>query len=149
MTDCAACGSDRSRPTYGGLTHCDVCTHVWAEVAIDDERLRALIERHYFFGEEYTDYLADVPNARRNFERRLRTLLNSKHLPPSPQRLFEIGCAYGVFLDLARSWFSSVAGIDISADAVSYARQHYGLAAECGDLLDLDLAGPPFDAVCM
>lgn len=120
---------------------------MWADIQITNARLRALYERNYFFGEEYTDYLADIENARRNFRRRLKGL--QQFLPPCPGELFEIGCAFGVFLDLARSKFSKVSGIDISEDAVNYARQTFGLDVMCGDLLDADLGDSQYDAVCL
>jgi len=147
MSECIACDADASQPTYGGLTQCTRCTHVWADVDITDERLRDLYGRHYFFGEEYTDYLADVESARRNFAHRLRTL--QRFLSPAHQRLFEVGCAYGVFLDLARQRFSSVSGIDISEDAIAYARQHFGVDARQGDLLQTDLGAAEYDVVCL
>jgi 2-polyprenyl-3-methyl-5-hydroxy-6-metoxy-1,4-benzoquinol methylase len=147
MAECIACGANASQPTYGGLTRCVECTHVWADVEITDERLRDLYGRHYFFGEEYTDYLADVDCARRNFADRLRTL--QRFLMPSHQRLFEIGCAYGVFLDLAKERFRSVSGIDISQDAIAYARGHFNVEARHGDLLETDLGSEQYDVVCL
>jgi cyclopropane fatty-acyl-phospholipid synthase-like methyltransferase len=120
---------------------------MWADIEIADERLRELYGRHYFFGEEYSDYLADIASARGNFARRLRTL--ERFLTPAHRRLFEIGCAYGIFLDLARDRFESVSGIDISTDAVSYAREHFGVDARAGDLLQMTPDRAGYDTVCL
>ena len=147
MRECAACGAHKPRPHYGGLTRCDECGHVWADVEIDDRRLREIYDRNYFFGEEYTNYLDDLPMARRNFAARLREL--EPFLGPAHQRLFEIGCAYGIFLDLSRTRFREVSGIDISEDAVTYARERLGLDVRCGDLLDAGLGASRYDVVCL
>lgn len=116
-------------------------------MAIDDAALRALYDRNYFFGEEYTNYLDDLPMARRNFTARLRGL--EPFLTPAHQRLIEVGCAYGIFLDLARSRFDHVSGIDISDDAIAYARERLGLEVQCADLLQVDLGASRYDVACL
>lgn len=116
-------------------------------MAIDDAALRALYDRNYFFGEEYTNYLDDLPMARRNFAARLRGL--EPFLTPAHQRLIEVGCAYGIFLDLARSRFGHVSGIDISDDAIAYARERLGLEVQCADLLQVDLGPSRYDVACL
>lgn len=148
MSACEVCSGSDCRPLYAGILRCADCTHAFADLEIGDEELRRLYGRGYFFGEEYADYLADAPLARRNFSLRLRVLRRfldaGRH-----RRLFEIGCAYGLFLDLARDGFGSVAGIDVSADAAQYARSVFGLDVQVGDLLDLDLGAREFDVACL
>jgi hypothetical protein len=62
--------------------------------------------------------------------------------------LFEIGSAYGFFLEVARARFASVQGIDISVDAATYATQTLNLPVHAGDFLDYDLALAP-DVLCL
>ena len=145
--ECVSCGAHEHSPTYGGLTRCDRCGHIWADLRIDNARLRALYDRHYFFGQEYTDYLADAPMARRNFDRRLSVL--RRYLTPAHRSLFEIGSAYGLFLDAARPYFADVSGIDISEDAVAYARDQLSLDVRLGDLLETDLGTARYDVACL
>jgi len=145
--ECVSCGAREHSPTYGGLTRCDRCGHIWADLRIDNARLRALYDRHYFFGQEYTDYLADAPMARRNFDRRLSVL--RRYLTPAHRSLFEIGSAYGLFLDAARPYFADVSGIDISEDAVAYARDQLSLDVRLGDLLETDLGTARYDVACL
>ena len=64
------------------------------------------------------------------------------------QSLFEIGCAYGFFLELARKEFAQVRGVDISEDAVRHARETLGVDAVKADFLD-DAAGNGFDVYCL
>ena len=120
---------------------------MWADAGVDWAALQQLYQRGYFFGAEYHDYLADRRSIEKNFARRLSTL--RRYLEPSHTRLFEIGCAYGFFLNAARSSFKEVEGIDISEDAVNYATRTLGVKAVCGDLLTADLSDRWFDVVCL
>lgn len=145
--ECPVCGASGPEPIYAGLTRCRTCTHVWADVAIDWAALQRIYQRSYFFGDEYSNYLQDRRSIEKNFERRLDSLL--RYTQPSHRRLLEIGCAYGLFLNVARRSFESVEGIDISDDAVRYAVQELGVNAASGDLLTADLSGRLFDVVCL
>jgi SAM-dependent methyltransferase len=121
-----------------GLTRCTSCRFVTADLDLEDEELTALYGERYFCGAEYADYIHDRSSIERSFSRRLRTLMplvehsNTKYL-------FEIGSAYGFFLNLARPLFRSVSGIDISSPAVEFARSEFGLPVLCGDVLSVDL----------
>lgn len=110
------------------------------------EELRRIYGRGYFFGEEYVDYLADAAVLRTNFERRMRVL--RRYLDPARhRRLLEIGCAYGLFLDVARRDVPSVRGIDIAEEPVRHARDALGLDASTGDFLDAP--DDEVDVVCL
>jgi len=145
---CAACDATRSEPTFGGLLRCLRCGHAFAPPEAGDEDLAAIYTENYFAGEEYHDYLADKDIAQRNFRARLR-VLKSFIDPARHKRLFEVGCAYGFFLEVARDRFASVQGIDVSSAAASYAKNKLGLDVTCADLLQYDLAGREFDVACM
>jgi 2-polyprenyl-3-methyl-5-hydroxy-6-metoxy-1,4-benzoquinol methylase len=93
------------------------------------------------------DYAAEEESLRLNFNGRLRTL--KKVVPDLSQRdIFEIGCAYGFFLDEARHFAKSVAGIDISQDAIDYGRGRFGLDIRQGDYLSREL-GRKYGAIAM
>ncbi len=64
------------------------------------------------------------------------------------KNLFEIGCAHGFFLEVARNAFRSVEGIDISEDAIAYARQNLGLEARSAEFLTHQFVVPP-DLICL
>jgi SAM-dependent methyltransferase len=106
--------------------------------------LRALYQEEYFKGGEYMDYVADQAAHQKTLARHLRVV--RRHLPPGA-RLLEIGCAYGFFLELARTVYPGSVGVDLSPGAVAYARGR-GLDAREGDLESLHLRGS-FDAVCL
>ncbi len=76
-------------------------------------------------------------------------ILNSYLKPEQHNSLFEVGCAYGFFLDLARRQFSRVSGIDITDDGIRYAREHLKLDVVKDDLLKHDLGNQKFDVICL
>jgi 2-polyprenyl-3-methyl-5-hydroxy-6-metoxy-1,4-benzoquinol methylase len=146
--DCLVCGGQFSPSRrYPGLVRCDECAFLSADLRISDDELRALYGEDYFKGDEYLDYVAEEPSLRLNFSNRLATL---KGLAPDLAQydLFEIGCAYGFFLDEVRGWVRSARGIDISADAVRFAVQQRGVDAAQADYIALDL-GRKFDVITM
>src|SRR5262249_21212633 len=87
----------------------------------------------------YFDYVAEQESLRINFRDRIASL--RQVIPDLAQRdLFEIGCAYGFFLDEMRPFIRSAAGMDISHDAVRYAHDVLGVAAQQGDYLACERA---------
>jgi SAM-dependent methyltransferase len=145
---CIVCGGTYA-PTQRlpGLVQCNKCGFLSADLSISDEELRVLYAHGYFKGEEYLDYIAEEPSLRLNFRNRLATLKAvAPHLPRCD--LFEIGCAYGFFLDEATQWVRSASGIDISTEPVRFAVQERGVEATQGDYLSLNL-GRTFDVIAM
>jgi len=146
--ECIVCGSVRPAPLYTGILACRACGHVFADLEISDEELLRLYGKSYFFGDEYSDYLADKGALQKNFRLRMRTLDtfmdSARH-----RRLLEIGCAYGFFLEVAHARFEEVMGIDIAADGVRHAQDTLQLNAIQGDFLAHDFGGRKFDVVCL
>ena len=147
MTSCEVCAADGVPIGYAGLLQCPACTHAWADVSIGLDALRRLYQRSYFFGDEYGNYFEDRRIIEKNFSGRLSTL--RRLMTGAHQRLLEIGCAYGFFLNAARPSFESVQGIDVSEDAVRFAKEDLGLDVTCGDFLEADLSNQTFDVVCL
>lgn len=137
------CGSAKMSPWCPGLLECGECSHVQADMELSDDELSALYSHKYFHGDEYVDYKAERAALDLNFKRRAEQV---QKLVPSG-RLFEIGCAYGYFLEQAKPCFE-VAGCDISSHAISVA-QAAGLKAECVDYLSLPAPAEPYDVICM
>ncbi len=140
---CVCCTSGETEPYLRGLVRCRRCTHVWAPLDFTGEEQANLYRESYFKGVEYVDYEAEGGALRKNFRARVREL---GELVPGGARLFEIGAAYGFFLDEARSRFD-VSGCDVSEHAAAYARERFGLAVEAGDYVRIQIR-EPLDAVC-
>jgi SAM-dependent methyltransferase len=120
---------------------------VFADLNLGQSDLFDLYRKNYFFGEEYSDYLADREVLQRNFRLRLDVLTKFTN-PVRHKSLFEVGCAYGFFLSLARDHFGKVQGIDITEDGVKYCLLS-GMDVLKADLMDVNLTGVTFDVVCL
>lgn len=141
---CILCGSDaRGHSLFPGILKCPSCGLVFASVQTTPDDLKSLYQHSYFFGEEYLNYVEDKPTHQTNFRRRLLTLEQFS----SGGRLFEVGCAYGFFLELARKTWRAE-GCDISQEACEEARRNQ-LTVQCGDFLELPLPAETYDAVCL
>ncbi len=141
---CILCGTDASHhQLYPGILRCPTCALVFADAHLTAVELEQLYQRDYFFGDEYLNYREDKPYLQRNFRARIKTL---RRFSPGGN-LFEIGCAYGYFLELAeKTW--QVEGCDISAGACQDARSR-GLNATAGDFLNLPLKQAQCDVVAL
>ncbi len=128
MNSCPVCLDKHTIKIYKDtLFSCQNCSHVWADLTLDEEQLRILYAENYFKGEEYADYLADKLILQSNFSKRLNSL---RRLQDSPtfNNVLEIGCAYGFFGDLIkqRNPNGKYRGFDISKEAIEYANQQFG-----------------------
>jgi SAM-dependent methyltransferase len=148
LTDCAACGEPVARavPHFPsiGLLRCARCGLVFADPVrwrIDPE---AVYAESYFEGEEYADYRRD----RKMLEANFRSLMRRVERWSRGGRLFEIGCAYGFFLNLARRRWDAQ-GIDVTEPGVRHAREELGLQARRGDFLEEPLPPESFDVFCL
>jgi SAM-dependent methyltransferase len=132
---------------YPGLQQCPECAFRTADMSLTRDEIEALYGHDYFHGSEYGDYIRERAALQSNFRPRIAEILALSGIDGS-KTLYEIGCAYGFFLDIARNHFTQVAGTDISRDAIQYAQQELQLQATCGDFVDVE---PPFapDVICM
>lgn len=145
---CLVCGNTDFLPLFRQLVRCSSCGFITADLDLPEGEVRALYHDHYFFGGEYSNYLTDEKALRRNFALRLRRL--GKYLDPSRHNdLLEIGCAYGFFLDEARSRFRHVEGIDIAEGGIRHGRERFGLDVSHADFPEHDFGSRTFDVVCM
>jgi SAM-dependent methyltransferase len=144
---CIICGGSYQPASINGLLQCGGCGFMTADVSLSREELERIYSEKYFHGEEYRDYVSERAIFAKQFQRRLKVLL--QHVPEGRRgRLFEIGAAYGFFLDLARQHFGQVSGIDLSRDAATYATNVLGVPVSAGDFLDYPLP-EQCDVVCM
>src|SRR5438105_2653192 len=97
-----------------------------------------------FYREMHDDgYLAEEEGRRRT-ARRLLDMLE----PRAPgARLLEVGCGHGLLLDEARSRGYAVKGLDLSAEAVRFAREELKLPVEEAPVEEAVPEGDRFDAI--
>ena len=141
---CICCGGSAQVAHFEGLLRCVDCSHVWAGLRLSGEELRALYAENYFKGEEYLDYEREEPALRKNFRRTLRSI---RRAAPEAKRLWEVGTAYGYFLDEAARHYE-VAGCDIAEAAALKAVARFGLDVRVMDYPGKELDAP-WDVVCL
>jgi len=131
---CLVCGGTQLVVHWPGFLACSDCGFTSADNALSDTELAKLYGREYFHGHEYLNYIEERESLQINFRARRETL--AKLIPDlASTALFEIGCAYGFFLDVMRDHVASAQGIDISKDAVAYAANTMHVRATVGDYL--------------
>ncbi|MDP2753468.1 MAG: class I SAM-dependent methyltransferase [Nitrospirota bacterium] len=64
-------------------------------------------------------------------------------------KLLDVGCAEGLFLELAKKDGWDVTGTEISSFAVAYGKEEFGLDILQGELMDIGFPDKTFDAVTM
>jgi 2-polyprenyl-3-methyl-5-hydroxy-6-metoxy-1,4-benzoquinol methylase len=142
---CRVCGTaagyDRVLKTLDQCRECRFVTYLPGE-HVD---VAHLYTDDYFSTGDYPDYLGQQDAVRRSMRRHLRQMARYQS-PGGP--LLEVGCAYGLFLDEARTFFSPVKGVDICEGPVEYARNALGVDAVAGDFLTLDFGRQKFNAIC-
>ena len=147
LDHCIVCGCEREFELWATDIHrCTSCSLMVCLEPPSPEEIELIYSEGYFRGEEYFDYLEANSGIRQTLNRRRREVLARVD---ARERLLEVGCAYGYFLDSCRADFEDVVGIDISRDAVSHARDKLELDARVGDLVSASFPGDWADAVCM
>lgn len=134
-SSCLVCSSSYGACNLPSLKRCVSCGFITADMCVSEEEMSKLYGEDYFHGEEYRNYISEEASLKDNFRRRIKTL---QDLVPDlrQRRVFEIGCAYGFFLDEVRGAVAGAKGIDISADATGHARANKGVDAITGNYLE-------------
>jgi SAM-dependent methyltransferase len=120
------------------------------------EQLRAFYSVEYFEGDPsrkgYASYNADEDILRRNFRdlaRRVCDAARKQGRNPSDLELLDYGCAYGYFLDEARSSFASVRGIETNPEVAEIGRTRFGLRIDSGADTDALLEPEKLDVITL
>lgn len=143
---CIACGGSAWAPLHGVLARCEACGFVRAAAFPSEEELARVYSDDYFEGGEYAGYLGDAGVHRANARRRVREVLAVAGPLPSA---FEVGCAYGFWLEAAAARGLRVAGIDVSPGAVKHASVTLKQDAILGEFALAPLPAGPWGAVCL
>jgi SAM-dependent methyltransferase len=145
--DYAALSADQIKITdseYGktwDLSLCLDCGHLFADPAPRPEYIFSLYRRV-----EDPSYDEEAAGRSRNF----RVILDGlEKLKPERGRLFDVGAATGILLNLARDRGWDVDGVEASAWAARLAASRYGIPLRQGSFEELDIPGGSFQAVAM
>ena len=129
------------------IVRCPKCDLAYRDTLPTLEELAQIYsDEQYFNGRFYADYVADKEGAQLNLRHRLSKM---REFQSGGEALFEAGCAHGFFLELAQTYWKRVQGIDMSSEAVAYARDVLKLDVTLGDFESHPPAAGAFDAVAM
>lgn len=137
MITCTACGEQRAaldpfHYDWDGrrfsILRCKACTHQFVHPSITAHDQRRIYDDHYFSSSG--DWACGVftggyLEAQKQLEEEARQVLG--FLPPPPGRLLDVGCAGGVFLDVARQSGFQVSGIELNPGMAKHARDTFRL----------------------
>lgn len=144
---CAVCGSVATSPLVVrkgyNVVRCRDCGLVYVSPR---PRERNNIESLYTNQTYCNRQIRHAGQTNRVSESRWRLDQVERHAPHRG-RLLDVGCSAASFLLTARDRGWDVAGIDISAGAIEYARSVHGLDARVGTLEETHLPADTFDVV--
>ena len=140
---CNICGSEQITkvdPEFN-FCRCDSCGYVF------DSPRPSFAEINAFYSQagKYNAWLKEERARDTLWKRRLKKLLRCG----AAGRLLDIGAGYGQFLHHAQSFFSEVAGTEISASAIAIAKEKYGFSLLAGRVEDIDLPPESFDTITL
>jgi 2-polyprenyl-3-methyl-5-hydroxy-6-metoxy-1,4-benzoquinol methylase len=171
-TSCAFCGAAivlHCRLRRFSVYRCTACTLRFRHPLPDAAELRTMYEDERYHESVYFEnaragYDTNAPEVR-IYRRALddlaapptRAVPHAGTVPPEPgsvaaaasRRLLDVGCATGVFLDLARAAGWEVRGVELSTRHADYARATFGLDVWQGDFLAAPFSPASFDAITM
>jgi SAM-dependent methyltransferase len=140
LSQCILCGSPAISPIDKefGFFHCK-CGFIF-----DNPRpTLAAIAEHYSKDDQYDGWIKDIEPREKLWQRRL-----SKFLPDAAKgSLLDVGAGIGQFLNIAKPYFTQVAGTELSESACQIAKETYGLDLKLGTIDSLDL--PSFDNITL
>lgn len=123
------------------LSLCQTCSHVFANPAPRPSFIQALYSQV-----EDPLYEEEAEGRAKNFTKILSRL---EKICPQKGSLFDVGAATGIFIHLARDRGWDADGIELSAWAVKYAQEKYGLNIVQGSFEETSLPANHYTAVTM
>jgi SAM-dependent methyltransferase len=150
-TECLACGSQGgfwTRKARRDVWRCPVCALVWIPdgLALDDAGASIYEgDTPIFLRDGNEQYYLDETNLASGGH---KLAWVRRHLPDG-KRLLDAGANFGHFLSLARDHYEA-SGVEISAAAVTWSREHLGVDNHVGSIESLpsERTGP-YDAVTL
>ena len=143
LSACPLCGGENIRTidTATNICECEPCGYVF------DNPRPAVDELIAFYSQptKYNSWLAEEKARDLLWERRLKLLLPDL----KPGSLLDVGTGIGQFLNVARPYFSSVCGTEVSESAIAIARKKYGLDLLRGEIGTIDFGSMRFDNVTL
>jgi len=131
MFICPICDSKRYIKKYKimgyNLLQCCECGVILLEHGMDFSQIKRIYKKNYFNNINslvgYIDYFSIQKGLERTFENRLKTI----QILRNPTNLLDVGTSTGMFLKVCNAGGIKAQGIELSAEAVKYARNTLGV----------------------
>ena len=125
---------------------CRNCSLIWVP-NVKDEVIEKFYSNNYFKNPDgdlgYLNYVEDEYSLRMNF----RLILSKLPPPGENNKLLDIGCAYGFFLDEARKMGWDTTGIEIYEEGINYSAKILHLNVIQETIMQADFPDQSFDCV--
>jgi SAM-dependent methyltransferase len=149
---CLVCGGVRTTPILAqGVTtvlQCATCGLVFVHPLPGDGELRGLY-LDYDVGEGDAAFAAQLASTRKARAPVFHEILDELVARGAAGRWLDVGCSFGFLLSMARERGFEPCGVDLSVNAVRYARDRLGLPVHHGTLFDARVPDGAFDVVTM
>lgn len=127
---------------------CKKCELFFADSKLSPKQLKDFYSSDYFAGNQdklgYYNYFEEENSIRLNSKSRLEQIRKYA----KGEKLLDIGCAAGFFLDEAKSYFK-VSGVEISEDMAKFARKELKLKVFNAPFSSQTLVNTTFDVITM
>jgi len=152
---CNLCGGADTSPrcTVGEfqIVRCAECGLIYTNPRRPADAIPDIYSEEYFFSSNpaelgYDDYSGHATGLKQVFSDHLTSI--EKFVRP-PASIIDVGCAFGYFLEVAKSRGWTAEGVEVSPFACRIARENTGVPVHAGTLLDLRLASSSYDAATM
>lgn len=142
---CNICGSDKPRllvvKNSFQVVNCRECGLVYVSPRLTEAALGSLYSEDYHISSP-----AEVKEERERFFKEKIAIISQYQ---TGGKILDVGCSTGRFLKEAKATGWDTYGIDVSEDALRYARQNYGLEVRAEKLDESKFEPAFFDAVTM
>jgi 2-polyprenyl-3-methyl-5-hydroxy-6-metoxy-1,4-benzoquinol methylase len=152
---CNLCNADNPIPYCNvgrfNVVRCRQCGLFYTTPRLTLAETAEIYSESYFASDDpstigYDDYSGHAEGLRQVFEDNLRVI--EEYVRP-PASILDIGCAFGYFVEIARSRGWNAEGVEISSFASEVARKRTGATIHTGTLANAKIDSASFDAVSM
>ena len=144
LASCSLCGSTELAVPDSRISfvQCSNCNYVFdnPRPVLDD------IVTYYSKNDKYDNWINDIVDREYLWKRRLKKL---KNYDAASGSLLDVGAGIGQFMHVASDTFSEVCGTEVSASAISIAKERYGFDLYKGVIEDIDFGGKKFDVITL
>jgi len=113
---------------------CKDCNLVYVNPQPDDDLLNEYYQN--YSGEFYIHNSHKMKSKFRDSNRDIKRLVKLKNLPSA--KYLDVGCSYGYTVKTAQDYGWEATGIDLSEDAINFAKENFKIDVQVADIFQID-----------